>query len=226
VNLTVDTGALVAVLGANGSGKSTLLRTIAGLQPPIAGSLELCGRAVQSLTVEDRARLVGVVLTDRAPLPALTVRQVVEWGRYPHVGWAGRLSAADHAVVDSALEAADARGLAARLCDSLSDGEFQRVHLARALAQQPEVLVLDEPTAFLDLPSRLALMATLRRIADEGRTVILATHELDAALDAASDVWLVTRDRHVQSGSPSSLRASGEIDRAFGMAIGSTRVTA
>jgi iron complex transport system ATP-binding protein len=217
--VSADAGSFVAVLGANGAGKSTLLRTVAGLQAPLAGALELCSRPIAQLKVEERARLVAVVLTDRAPLPALTVRQIVEWGRYPHVGWAGRLSANDHNLVEDAMDAAGATALADRMCDSLSDGEFQRVHLARALAQQPDVLVLDEPTAFLDAPSRLMLMATLRRIAAAGRTVIVATHELEAALDSADHVWLVTRDRRVRSGGPAAMRASGEIARAFGMPL-------
>ena len=217
VTVEVGAGTLVAVLGRNGAGKSSLLRTVAGMQPAISGAVELSGRRLDRLTATDRARHIAVVLTDRGAIPSLSVRRVVEWGRYPHVGWSGRLSPDDHTAVDRALDAAGATPLADRLCDTLSDGEFQRVHVARALAQQPDVLLLDEPTAFLDAPSRVALMSTLRHLAAEHRvTVVVATHELDAALRVADVVWLIGDDRRLAVGAPSVILAAGQLAQTFG----------
>jgi iron complex transport system ATP-binding protein len=217
VTVEVGAGTLVAVLGRNGAGKSSLLRTIAGMQPAMSGFVELSGHRLDRLASTDRARRIAVVLTDRGAVPSLSVRRVVEWGRYPHVGWFGRLSPEDHGAVDRALSAAGATPLADRLCDTLSDGEFQRVHVARALAQEPDVLLLDEPTAFLDAPGRVALMSTLRQLAAEHRlTVIVATHELDAALRVADVVWLFGDDCRLTVGTPAAILAAGHLAHTFG----------
>jgi len=164
VNLEAHRGELVCLLGPNGIGKSTLLRTLARLQPSLWGHIEIDGDALHTIDVSDLARRLGVVLTERVYVEALTVRHIVELGRYPHSGWFGRLSAHDREVVDWAIGAVGARALAARDFRELSDGERQRVMVARALAQEPSVLVLDEPTAFLDVPARVELMGLLRQL--------------------------------------------------------------
>jgi iron complex transport system ATP-binding protein len=216
LNLSVKQGELVCLLGPNGIGKSTLLRTISKLQPALAGSIELDGTDLQHLSPIDIARRMGIVLTDRIDIGALSGRRVVELGRYPHLGWSGSFSTRDHEVVQWAIEAVDAAGIASRDANKLSDGERQRLMIARALAQQPVLLILDEPTAYLDVPSRVELMGLLRRLArEEGLAVIVSTHDLDLALRTADTVWLVTPDRLLHSGSPEDIIAAGLFDAAF-----------
>ncbi len=217
LNLSASAGEFVCVLGANGIGKSTLLRTLARMQPPLHGRVELSGTDLTALTASDLARRVGVVLTERVDVDALPVRRLVELGRYPHSGWFGTLAPRDHEVVEWALGAVGARDLADRDVSRLSDGERQRVMVARALAQEPIVLVLDEPTAFLDVPSRANLMAVLRRLArDRGLAVVVSTHDLDLALRTADIMWTIMPGGTVTSGAPADLARDGVINEAFG----------
>lgn len=216
VNLQARRGNLVCLLGPNGVGKSTLLRTIARMQPPLSGSVELGGVDLERVTLPELAKQVGVVLTERVAVDALSARHVVELGRYPHTGWFGRLTDHDRAVVDWAISAVDAQHLAGRDLTRLSDGERQRMMIARALAQEPSVLVLDEPTAFLDVSSRVELMGLLRRLTrDADLAVVVSTHEIELALRVADTVWLVTRNGKVATGAPEDLVLSGAVARTF-----------
>src|SRR5688572_21292398 len=158
LNLNARAGELICLLGPNGVGKSTLLRTLARIQPALAGAVKVEGEDLLQLSQNELARRLGVVLTERPLVGALTARRVVELGRYPYWNWSGRMTARDHEVVDWAIDAVGAGSLASRDIMSLSDGERQRFMIARALAQEPAILVLDEPTAFLDVPSRVELM--------------------------------------------------------------------
>ena len=216
LNLSVRPGELVCLLGANGSGKSTLLRTLAGMQAPISGSVEIGGCDVRRLKEADLARRLAVVLTERPMIGALTSLDVVELGRYAYAGWFGRLSQRDRDVVQRAIEAAGARHLAALDFGKLSDGERQRIMIARALAQEPAVLVMDEPTAFLDVSSRIEVMALVRRIVrDERLALVLSTHDLEPALRAADVVWLIMPDGRLHVGTPNDMLADGRLDAAF-----------
>ena len=216
LNVRVHPGELVCVLGPNGIGKSTLLRTLARMQPPMAGSIELGGCDLRRLNQMDLARCLGVVLTERLIVGALTAAHVVELGRYPHSGWFGRLSRRDHDVVRWAIDAVGARHLAARDYGKLSDGERQRIMIARALAQEPLLLVMDEPTAFLDVPSRVELMGLLRRLARDERVAIVAsTHDLELALRTADTVWLIMPDGRLLAGAPEDIVAAGCVEEAF-----------
>jgi iron complex transport system ATP-binding protein len=216
LNLSLRPGELVCLLGPNGTGKSTLLRTLAGMQRPISGAVEIGGCDVRRMKEADLARRLAVVLTERPVVGALTALDVVELGRYPYAGWFGRLSRRDHVMVDRALEAAGARHLAALDFGKLSDGERQRIMIARALAQEPAVLVMDEPTAFLDVSSRIELMGLVRRIvSDERLALVLSTHDLEPALRAADVVWLIMPDGQLHTGAPSELIARGCIEAAF-----------
>jgi len=216
VNLQVHAGELVCLLGPNGIGKSTLLRTMAKMQPPLAGAVELGGVDLQTVTPSELARRVGVVLTERVNVEALPARRVVELGRYPHSGWFGRLTDHDRAVVAWAIDAVGAQHLAARDFSRLSDGERQRVMIARALAQEPVLLVLDEPTAFLDVPSRVELMGLLRQLTREGRlAVVVSTHDLELALRTADVIWLVMPGGDLMTGAPEDVVLSGGIAQAF-----------
>jgi iron complex transport system ATP-binding protein len=213
---TATRGDLTVLLGPNGVGKSTLLRTLLGLQPPMAGTVTLDGADLRGLRPAERARRIGAVLTERVDLAMMTARDLVALGRHPHTGATGALSPHDEEVVDWAIDAAGARHLAHRALDELSDGERQRVMVARALAQEPGLLLLDEPSAFLDAPSRVALTALLRRLARErGLAIVVSTHDLELALRAADHVWLLDRTGALHTGSPEQLTLDGRIAAAF-----------
>jgi iron complex transport system ATP-binding protein len=216
VNVVARSGELVCLLGPNGIGKSTLLRTLARMQPALAGRLELEDRDAQQLTPAETARRLGVVLTDRAALDGLSARRVIELGRYPHTGWFGLLSRGDQRIVDGVIEAVGIGHLAHRDFSRLSDGERQRVMIARALAQQPSLLILDEPTAFLDLPSRVELMGLLRDLARRERVAaIVSTHDLDLAVRVADVLWLIMPGGELATGAPEDVMLSGAIADAF-----------
>jgi iron complex transport system ATP-binding protein len=209
-------GELVCLLGPNGSGKSTLLRTIAGMHRPLAGRVDLLGQDVRARTPEWRARHVSVVLTEPVDVGALTARELVGLGRHPYTDWLGRLTAADRERVDAAIGAVHAEALAGREVKQLSDGERQRVLIARALAQEPRLMVLDEPTAYLDLPRRIETLGLLRRLVREtGVTVLLSTHHLDLALDHADRVWLLPLGGPLAIGAPEDVVLSGALERTF-----------
>ena len=216
INLTMEPGELVCVLGPNGVGKSTLLRTLARLQPALRGVVELGGDRMATLSASELARRLGVVLTDRVLVESLTARRIVELGRYARLSWLGRPASRDLDVVNWAIDAVGMRHLAERDFSRLSDGERQRVMIARALAQEPVVLVLDEPTAFLDVPSRVEVMALLRQLTRESRLAAVAsTHDLELALRTADVVWLLMPGGDVVTGAPEDLMLSGAIAQAF-----------
>jgi iron complex transport system ATP-binding protein len=216
VSVSVARGELVCVLGPNGIGKSTLMLTLARMQPALWGTVELAGAPLESLSGPELARRVGVVLTERVAVDSLRVRQVVELGRYPHSGWLGGLAAHDHDVVGWAMDAVGAAHLSDRDFARISDGERQRVMVARALAQEPVLLVLDEPTAFLDVPSRVELMGLLRRLTrEDALAVLVSTHDLELALRIADLVWLLMPGGDMVTGAPEDVMASGAIAHAF-----------
>ncbi|MCH5346394.1 MAG: ABC transporter ATP-binding protein [Muribaculaceae bacterium] len=191
-NATFDRGTLTALIGRNGSGKSTLLRAIAALNRRYTGTIAIDGTDTLRLNASEMARLLAVVTTERVRIGNFSCRDVVATGRAPYTNWTGRLSAADNAIVDEAIATAGIEQFASRSISTLSDGEAQRVMIARAIAQQTPVMLLDEPTSFLDLPSRRHLAALLRRLATEtGRCIIFSTHELDLATEFATSIALI-----------------------------------
>lgn len=216
LNLTLHAGELVCLLGPNGAGKSTLIRTLAGMQPPLAGQVFLAGAALTSLRPRDLARHLSVVLTDRVDVGNLSVYALVALGRHPYTDWMGTLTAGDELVVRRAIAAVGAVELAHRQVHELSDGERQRVMIARALAQEPAVIILDEPTAFLDLPRRVEMMRLLRHLArTTGQAILLSTHDLDLALRSADRLWLMAADGTIHTGAPEDLVLSGAFEAVF-----------
>ena len=216
ISLELRAGELVCLLGPNGAGKSTLMRTVAGMQPPLGGRVLLDGDDIHSMPARERAGRLGMVLTEKVEAGLLTAYALVGLGRYPHTNWSGKLSHHDHKVIRECIERVGAQDLAHRLVSDLSDGERQRVMMARALAQEPRLLVLDEITAFLDLPSRVDAMRLLRRVVREtSRAVLLATHDLELALRAADRVWLLPRGGQLETGAPEDLVLSGAFEAAF-----------
>jgi cobalamin transport system ATP-binding protein len=209
-------GELVCLLGPNGAGKSTLMRTLAAMQPALAGEVRIEGVPLASLTPRDLARRLSVVLTDRVQTWILSAYDLVALGRHPYTDWSGRLTDLDHERVAWALSTVGAEDLAPRPVSELSDGERQKVMLARALAQEPRVMLLDEITAFLDLPRRVDIMGTLRTLAHQsGRALLLSTHDLDLALRTADRIWLLSRGGGFQIGTPEQLVLSGAFEAAF-----------
>jgi iron complex transport system ATP-binding protein len=212
--LQLNPGRMVCLLGPNGSGKSTLLRTLAGLQPALSGEIAIAGLPRWSPAA--LAKKISLVLTDRVRGNHLTVDSLVALGRYPYSGWLGSLSATDNARIRWAMEAADITALRGRMIHTLSDGQQQKVMLARALAQDTQILMLDEPTAHLDLPTRIRLMRLLHRLAREtGKAILLSTHELDLALQIADEVWLLQAGGQLQQGTPEDLVLNGTFEAAF-----------
>ncbi|MXZ03350.1 MAG: ABC transporter ATP-binding protein [Chloroflexi bacterium] len=206
VDLDLKRGEFVCMLGPNGTGKSTLLRTFGRMQPPFAGSVEIDGRNIHHLSNHALATLLSVVLTDRLSVGRLTAYELISLGRYPYTGWAARLTRNDHKIIQWAIGATRSHDLAARDISELSDGERQRVMIARALAQQPTVTLLDEPTAFLDLPTRVEITGLLKRLTREtGLAVLMSTHDLDLALRSADTLWLITPEGRVEHGAPEDL---------------------
>ncbi|OBI49258.1 ABC transporter [Mycobacterium kyorinense] len=209
-------GELTVLLGPNGCGKSTLIRTLCGLQPALGGQVLLDGCDVAAVPPDELARRVAVVLTDRVDPGLLSARELVALGRIPYLSRSARLTTADNAVVDWALAAVDATDLAARPAAELSDGERQRVLTARALAQQPSVLVLDEPTAFLDVPSRAGLLEMLHGLSRaHDLAIVLSTHDLELALRIADRVWLLRPDGTLLDAIPEELMLAGHIGKLF-----------
>ena len=215
-DIDVRAGDFVCVLGRNGQGKSTLLRTLGGFLAPVAGTVALDGVALRALSPIERARRVAVVLTERPQVGALDVLELVEMGRQPHTGWVGVLSVEDRRIAADALDRVGGGHLARRAVDSLSDGERQRVMIARALAQQPRLLLLDEITAFLDLPSRVTIIDLLRRIArEQGVAIVLSSHDLELSLETADRLWLLPGNGRFIEGTPEDVALSGAIGDAF-----------
>ncbi len=221
----LEPGTLTVLVGRNGAGKTTTLRTVAGLLDPVGGSVRVGSERLHGLTARERARRLALVLSDRTTAGGLTAREVVALGRYPHTSLTGRLSDADRAAVSHALKRTGADAYATRPMGELSSGEQQRVFIARALAQDGAVVLLDEPTAHLDAPGRSDVFALLRDLArTEGRALLAATHELDAALASADQVWALVPSADdpatLHAGLPESLGLDGVLDRAFGVNIG------
>jgi iron complex transport system ATP-binding protein len=216
LNLALHQGELVALLGPNGAGKTTLLRTLSGMQSPLAGEVLIAGKDVSRLQARELAQHLSIVLTDRPPLGMMTGYELVALGRHPHTDWSGRLREQDRERVDWAVDAVGATPFAARAMTELSDGQRQKLMIARALAQETPLLLLDEPTAFLDLPRRVELMRLLRDCArDLHRAVLLSTHDLDLALRTADRLWLFSEAGEVHDGAPEDLILSGAFAKIF-----------
>jgi putative iron compound ABC transporter ATP-binding protein len=217
LNLGISSGEVVMLMGPNGSGKSTLMHTIAGLLPPLSGQVKILGRSLARLGRKEVAQALSLVLTERVEGGNMTVWDVVALGRYPYTNFFGKLQREDEKMVAEAVEQSHLKGMEHRLITELSDGERQRVMVARALAQDTPLILLDEPTAHLDLPSRLDLVLMLRRLAHElGKSMLVSTHELDLALSWGDRLWLMDREGKVVSDIPEALVLGGHVGRVFG----------
>lgn len=210
-----ECGRMTALLGRNGTGKSTLLRAIASLGEVQGGAIEIGGRRLSELSNADLARMVAFVNTERVSVEAMTAYDLVAVGRAPYTDWSGRLRGSDHEAIERSIRIAGVEHLADRYVDTLSDGECQRVMIAKALAQDTPAILLDEPTSYLDMPNRYELCTLLGRLAhDEGKCVLFSTHELDIALTLSDNIALVDTPQLLYMPTCEMI-ASGSIERLF-----------
>ena len=208
-------GQMTALLGRNGAGKSTLLKAIASLGALQGGAIEIGGRDLRDLSNAELARMIAFVNTERVSVEAMTAYDLVAVGRSPYTGWSGKLRSSDHEVIERSIRIAGVEHLADRYVDTLSDGECQRVMIARALAQDTPAILLDEPTSYLDMPNRYELCTLLGRLAhDEGKCVLFSTHELDIALTLSDNIALVDTPQLLYMPTAEMI-ASGSIERLF-----------
>lgn len=192
INLTLPKNSLTCLVGANGIGKTTFLRTLAGLQRPLSGYVEIDGNAISTLSPAQISRLVSVVLTDKVADSLITVYELVAMGRMPYTGFLGRLSDDDQKIVSDSISRLGIDNISDCRLQEISDGQRQRAFIARALAQQTRIIILDEPTAFLDFRSRAEVMELLQNLAhNDGKSVLLSTHELDLAKRFGDCFWLM-----------------------------------
>ena len=219
LSATVERGALTALVGRNGTGKSTLLRAIAQLGDVLSGEILLDGRPLHTLSPTDMASLVAFVTTDKVRIANLRCRDVVALGRAPYTNWIGRMQEQDKAIVEQALASVGMSDYADKTMDRMSDGECQRIMIARALAQQTPIILLDEPTAFLDMPNRYELCTLLRRLAhEEQKCILFSTHELDIALSLCDAIALISPpELHILP--TEEMVRSGHIERLFTTSI-------
>lgn len=216
INAEIHSGELTCLLGSNGVGKSTLLRTLSAFQPKLSGSIFIGDSEISSYTSRQLARVIGVVLTEKPEVLNMTALDMVLMGRSPYTGFWGSYSAEDHSVAEESIRLVGIDHLSFRRVNTLSDGERQKVMIAKALAQQTPVIYLDEPTAFLDFPSKIEMMRLLHRISREaGKTVFLSTHDLELALQLADTIWLMDRDKGLRVGTPEDLAVDGSLPAFF-----------
>ena len=209
INQTLSAGQMVCLLGANGVGKSTVLRTLAGFLPPLSGNVLLEGRDLLSLSLSERSQAVSIVLTERVDVPYMKVIDLVGMGRSPYTGFFGTLTEEDRAIVGEAIEMVGIGNLAQRTVDTLSDGERQKAMIAKALAQQTPVILLDEPTAFLDFHAKVSTLRLMLRLAREtNKTILLSTHDVEMAIQLSNVLWIV-QDGKIQAGTTESLTKDG-----------------
>lgn len=210
INASLCSGELVALIGRNGSGKSTLLRTISAQQKPLAGNVLLENRPVTELSAGEAAKLISVVLSNANVAP-LSVQELVSLGRVPHTNFLGHMTAGDKAAVEEAMRQMGVTALAERMLQTISDGERQKCMIAKALAQDTPLILLDEPTAFLDYPSKVALFRLLKELAaQKGKAIILSTHDIELAFALAGKIWLVDGGC-LHEGTPAELAGNGAL---------------
>ncbi len=209
-------GELTSLLGANGAGKSTLLRTLSASQPSLAGDLQLLGKPLQQYSEKERSRTIGVVLTDKTQAGGLTVYELVALGRQPHTGFFGRLHPKDHLIIKEALDAVGIAHKAESYTAELSDGERQKVMIAKALVQECPLIILDEPTAFLDVVSRIEIMTLLHQLAvEQNKAILLSTHDIEQALVLSDKLWLLSKETGLQCGVTEDMILNHRMDTLF-----------
>ena len=216
LQLQLFAGEMTALLGLNGAGKSTLLRTLCGFQPTLGGKIILQGRLLTDYSQSELSRMIGVVLTEKTNAGGISVYDLVALGRHPYTGFFGRLNSNDKQVVTESLKAVGMADKATRFVSELSDGERQKVMIAKVLAQQCPIILLDEPTAYLDVTSRIETMSLLHRLSvEQKKAILLSTHDLDLAIQMSDNLWLMEKKRPMECGAPEDLILNGSFATFF-----------
>lgn len=215
INLSLEKGKLISLIGANGIGKSTLLRTITGIQKPLSGTISLNGKNIQDLDVLTLAQNLSVVLTEKLPPSNLTVFELIALGRQPYTNWIGKLTELDITKVTEAMELTQISHLAAKKHYEISDGQLQKVLVARALAQDTDLIILDEPTTHLDLLHKVALFKLLKKLTQETQKCILfSTHDIDMAIQLSDEMIIMTPETVLQD-QPCNFISKGSFNTLF-----------
>lgn len=205
INIDTQTNQLIAIIGRNGTGKSTLLKTLAGMLPAISGNFRLGNEDVLSLQETKRAKLLSLVTTKPKSVNNITVKDFVSFGRYPYTNWLGISKNDDEAVINEAIELCNITALSNRDYQTLSDGEKQRVNIARAIAQNTPLIILDEPTAHLDLVNKIEVFKLLKTLTEKhNKTIIFSSHQIEYALQVCDEIWLINQQK-VNNYSPTQL---------------------
>lgn len=215
ISVNIQGGNLVCLLGRNGIGKSTLLRSISRVQPLLSGEIRIKGKEIQEYSPQNFSKVMSLVLTEKLPESNLTVYEMIALGRQPYTDWLGNITAADQTIINQALEATHTQHLIHQKINELSDGQLQKVLIARAIAQDTECIILDEPTAHLDIHHKIETFTLLKKLAKEfGKTVLISTHEIQIALQLADQLWLMN-DGEFIADTPKNLIKNNALDTLF-----------
>ena len=215
INISLEKGQIITLMGQNGVGKTTFLKTISKLIPSLAGAVYYSREPLDQLTSQDLSTKLSIVLTERPAAGNLTVFELVTSGRHPFTNWLGRLSAEDRNVIDWAISETQINYIANKKLSQLSDGQLQKVMIARALAQQTEMIFLDEPTAHLDLHNKIEIMLLLKQISQQGKGILISTHDLPISLQLSDKMWLFNFTEPVREGVPEDLILDGSIEKTL-----------
>ncbi len=216
INLLTKKGEFVCLLGPNGCGKSTLLRTIAGMQPPLSGEILIERTNIQNISLKELAKKMSIVLTESISIANMSVYDIVSLGRYPYTSWYGKTTPEDEKIIQQSIDLVGMNNYTHEEFVRLSDGEKQRIMIAKSLAQNTPIILLDEPTAHLDIPNRIAILKLLQKLSKEtNKTIILSTHELNLALKYSDTIWLMQKNKPIICDTPNALISSRTIESTF-----------
>ncbi|MEQ9468515.1 MAG: ABC transporter ATP-binding protein [Ekhidna sp.] len=211
INLSIKPGELIGLVGQNGVGKSTFIRTICGLQPALNGLVLLDGKSTEEINPKEIAKRVSVVLTNKPDSLNLSVLELIALGRHPYSGWLGNLKADDRNKIDEAISQMEINYLAKKRLFELSDGQLQKVMIARALVQDTDLIILDEPTSHLDLKNKIEVLHLLKKIAQSGKGVLISTHEIQLSAQVCDQFWCMDFGKQILVGKPDAMIQSGEL---------------
>ena len=218
INVSLKEGNLIALIGPNGAGKSTLFKTLTAYIKPVGGSIELMGKDLSSYSVKEKATMIGLVLTERPDDMCLKVHDVVASGRCPYTNFFGKIEKEDENIIQESLEVVGIKYLTDRYFNTLSDGEKQKVMIAKTLAQNTPIIFMDEPTAFIDYPSKIELFSLMKMLTKErNKTIIFSSHDLELLLRYTDDIWVISKGKELISSSKDELIASGFLKEYFNL---------
>lgn len=218
INVSLKEGNLIALIGPNGAGKSTLFKTLTAYIKPVGGSIELMGKDLSSYSAKEKATMIGLVLTERPDDMFLKVHDVVASGRCPYTNFFGKIEKEDENIIQESLEVVGIKYLTDRYFNTLSDGEKQKVMIAKTLAQNTPIIFMDEPTAFIDYPSKIELFSLMKMLTKErNKTIIFSSHDLELLLRYTDDIWVISKGKELISSSKDELIASGFLKEYFNL---------